>query len=57
MSGIAILGLVVLLIAAATALGLRPKGGRPAAPTHLMTAARVILVLVGLVLLYVGLRH
>jgi len=57
MSWMGILGIVVVLVALASVLGLRPRGGRPASGTHLMTVARVVLVLVGIVLLYWGSRH
>jgi hypothetical protein len=54
MSWLGILGVVVLLIAFVSVLGLRPKGGRPASGTRLMLVARVVLVLIGLLLLYWG---
>jgi hypothetical protein len=54
MSWLGILGVVVLLIALVSVLGLRPKGGRPASGTRLMAVARVVLVLIGLALLYFG---
>ena len=57
MSWMGILGVVVLLIAVASLLGLRPRGGRPVSGTHLMTVARVILVVVGIGLLWWGSRH
>lgn len=56
MSWIVILGIVVVLIALVALIGIRPKGGRPVAGTHLMTAARVCLgiFLVVLVLIALG---
>ena len=57
MSWMGILGVVVLLIALVSLLGVRPKGGRPVSGTHLMTVARVVLVLIGFVLVYWGSRH
>jgi len=53
---LSILGIVVLLIGVVSVLGLQPKGGKPVARTHLMTAARVFLVIFGLILLYLGFR-
>jgi hypothetical protein len=52
-----ILGIVVVLVALVSVFGIRPRGGRPASGTLLMTVARVVLVLVGIVLLYWGSRH
>lgn len=57
MSWLGMLGIVVVLIAIVTVFGFRPKGGRPASGTRLMTVARVVLVLVGLALVYFGWRH
>ena len=56
MTWLSILGIVVLLIAVVSVLGLGPKGGKPVGRTHLMTAARVFLVIFGLILLYIGFR-
>jgi hypothetical protein len=49
-----ILGAVVLLIAIVSVFGFRPRGGRPVERTHLMTGARVVLIVLGLILLYLG---
>lgn len=56
MSWIAILGIVVAAIALLTLFNVKPKGGRPAGSTHLMTAARICLgiFLVILVLITLG---
>lgn len=50
MHWIAQLGFAVLLVAIAAVLGLKPKGGRPVASTRLMTAARVMLVIIALII-------
>lgn len=45
-----ILAFFVVVIGLFVVTGIRPKGGRPASGTHLMTAARVILAILGVVL-------
>jgi hypothetical protein len=45
MHWIYILGSFVLVIGFFVLTGMRPKGGRPASGTHLMTAARIVLVI------------
>jgi len=45
MNWLTILIIVAVLVAIMTLLGVRPKGGRPVGRTHLMTAARVVLVI------------
>jgi hypothetical protein len=54
MSWIAILGIVVVIVALFTITGGKVKGGRPAASTHLMTAARICLGLIVVVLILVA---
>jgi hypothetical protein len=55
MSWIVILGLTVVAIALVALSGVKVKGGRPAGRTHLMTAARICLgILVLIVLLAVA---
>jgi hypothetical protein len=51
MSWIVILGIVVVAIALVALSGIKVKGGRPAGRTHLMTAARICLGLLVLVVL------
>jgi hypothetical protein len=50
MHWIVLLGIAVVLIAIAAVTGIKPAGGRPVARTHLMTAARVVLVIVAAIL-------
>ena len=56
MSWLSILGIVVVVVAIASVLGLGPRKGRPVASTHLMVVARVFLVLLGALLLYLGFK-
>ncbi|MDP9119855.1 MAG: hypothetical protein M3O15_00535 [Acidobacteriota bacterium] len=51
MSWIVILGIAVVAIALVALSGIKVKGGRPAGRTHLMTAARICLGLLVLVVL------
>jgi hypothetical protein len=51
MSWIVILGIVVVAIGLVAVSGIKVKGGRPAGRTHLMTAARICLGILVLVLL------
>jgi hypothetical protein len=53
MSWIVILGFVVVAIGLVALSGVKVKGGRPAGRTHLMTAARICLGILVLVLLLV----
>jgi hypothetical protein len=46
MDWLTVLIAVAIVVAIVTVLGLRPKGGRPAERTHLMTAARIVMVIV-----------
>jgi len=50
MSGIGILGLVVVAIAVVAVLGARPRGGRPVERTQLMGVARFVLIIAGLII-------
>jgi len=50
MSGIGILGLVVVVIAVVAVLGARPRGGRPVERTQLMGVARFVLIIAGLII-------
>lgn len=50
MTWLQILGLVVAVIVIATVFFIKPKGGRPAANTNLMTAARITLVVVAVII-------
>jgi hypothetical protein len=47
---IVLLGIAVVLVAVAAVTGIKPSGGRPVARTHLMTAARVALVIIAVIL-------
>ena len=57
MNWLSILGIVVILVAIASVFGLAPKGGKPVAGTRLMSVARVLLIIFGLILLYVSYRR
>jgi len=50
MSWLTLLLLAVVLVAVAAVTGLKPRGGRPVARTRLMTAARVVLLVIALLL-------
>jgi hypothetical protein len=50
------LGLAVIIVAVAAVTGIKPRGGRPVASTHLMGAARVVLVLVAVLLAWIAWR-
>lgn len=56
MNWLSILGIVVILIAVASTFGLNPRGGRPVAGTRLMSAARLCLVVFGILMVYLGWR-
>jgi len=56
MTWLGILGIVVVLVAVVSVLGLQPKGGKPVARTRLMTVARVILLIFGIIIIYAGFR-
>ena len=57
MNWLSILGLVLILAVVASVFGLAPKGAQPVAGTRLMSVARVVLVVFGLILLYVSFRR
>ena len=46
----------VVITAVAAVTGLKPKGGRPVARTHMMGMARLILLAVVIVLAYLAFR-
>ena len=56
MNWLSILGIVVILMAIVSMLGLRPKGGRPVARTRLMSMARIFFIIFGLIILYLGFK-
>ena len=49
-----IIGVVIALIAV---MGILPRGGKPVGNTQMMTAARVVLVVMVLVGLFLAFRH
>ena len=53
MTWLGLLLLVALVVAVAALTGVRPKGTRPVARTGLMTAARIVLALLVVVVVYV----
>jgi hypothetical protein len=59
MSWIVILGICVVAIALVALSGVKVKGGRPAGRTHLMTAARICLGILVLIvaLAFAGVFH
>lgn len=48
---------VAVFIAAIAVLGFRPRGGRPVARSGLMTSARVVLVVLALIVVWLWLRR
>ena len=56
MNSFSSLGIVVIVVAILSVFGLRPKGGRPVGRTRLMFAARIVLIVIGIVLLYLASR-
>jgi hypothetical protein len=50
MSWLTLLLLAAVLVAVAAVTGLKPRGGRPVARTRLMSAARVVLLVIALLL-------
>jgi uncharacterized membrane protein YozB (DUF420 family) len=56
MNWLSILGIAVILVVIVSVFGLGPKGGRPVARTRLMSVARIILVIFGLILLYMAFK-
>lgn len=53
MHWLAILGLVVVLVGIAALTGLKPSGAKSVSSTRMMTAARVVLVILAIVLVWV----
>ncbi len=49
-----ILGIVVIVVAILSVFGVKPKGGRPVGRTRLMFTARIVLIVIGIVLLYLA---
>ena len=56
MSWLLWLALVALIAAAAAVTGIKPRGTRPVAHTHLMGVARLALLAIILILVYFALR-
>jgi hypothetical protein len=56
MSWIAILGIAVLIAAVAAITGIKPKGTRHIAHTGLMGAARLVLLAIVLIFVYLAFR-
>jgi hypothetical protein len=54
MSWLVWLALAVIVAGVAAVTGLQPKGGRPVARTGLMTVARVVLLIVVLIFVYMA---
>ena len=50
MSWIYVLGIVAVVVALAALSGIKPEGTKPVARTRMMTAARIVLVLIGVLL-------
>ena len=48
--------LVAIVVALAAITGIKPKEGRHVARTQLMTVARVVLIIIGLILAYAAYR-
>jgi len=56
MTWFAWLGLAVLVTALAAVTGIKPKGTRQVAHTRLMAMARLALLLMAIILIYIALR-
>jgi uncharacterized BrkB/YihY/UPF0761 family membrane protein len=56
MTWFAWLGLAVLVTALAAITGIKPKGTRQVANTRLMAMARLVLLLMAIILIYLALR-
>lgn len=54
MTWLGLLAIAVVLVAVVALTGARPKGGRPVGGTQLMTAGRIVVLIVALVLAYVA---
>ncbi len=48
-----VIGVIIALLAV---FGIRPRGGKPVANTQMMTAARVVLIVLALALIFMGVR-
>jgi len=55
MSWLTLLWIAAIVIAVLAVIGIKPRGTRPVARTHLMTAARIALGVVALVLVLIAL--
>ena len=49
--------IIGVLIALVAVIGIRPRGGKPVGNTQMMTVARVVLVVMVLVVLFLALRR
>jgi hypothetical protein len=56
MTWLHLLGLALVVAVVAALTGIKPKKSKPVARTHLMGAARVVLVLLALVLVVLAIR-
>lgn len=56
MSWLAILGIVVVFVALFALTGIKPKGTRRVASTRLMGAARLVLVIIALIVIWIVLQ-
>ena len=56
MSWLAWLGLAVIITAVVAVSGSQPKGTRPVAHTHMMGAARLVLVVIVVICVYIAFR-
>lgn len=56
MSWILILGVVVVFVALFALTGIKPKGTRRVANTRMMTAARIVLGIIALIVLWIVIR-
>jgi predicted Na+-dependent transporter len=56
MNWLSILGIAVILVVIVSVFGLNPKGGRPVIRTRLMFMARIFLIILGLLMLYLGFK-
>lgn len=56
MSWLAILGIVVVFVALFALTGIKPKGTRRVASTRLMGVARLVLVIIALIVIWIVLQ-
>lgn len=56
MSWLAILGIVVVFVALFALTGIKPKGTRRVASTRLMGAARLVLLVIALIVIWIVLQ-